>query len=90
VLFLPQGRGLKRLPWLVDRDRITYMPRAGERWFIAIPNRRRTVDLPDACPPPDVEGTVRGFHLYVYGRYIPECVPDPIWTRKRSVPPGRG
>lgn len=69
-----KGRKLRRLKWLVEEDRVNFVP-GHEKWFIAIPSRRRAVILSDACEPADSEVTVGGYRIYVFERSVPACIP---------------
>jgi hypothetical protein len=73
-----------RFRWLTDTTRAEYLPRYGERWFIAIPAIRRRARLPDACLPADLERQVSGYRMYVYDDVRPGCLP-----RAKSIGPAR-
>lgn len=75
------GKTIKRHAWLASKARVNYVP-DGEKWFVAIPVRRRAVSMPPACLPGDEQATVGGYRIFVYRQPPPGCLPAQIGLRR--------
>jgi hypothetical protein len=67
---------IRRHGWLVARAWLDHRPRVAERWFIALPLRRRLDPLPVGCLPADGEHTVGPYTVYLYQGPRDRCFDD--------------
>ena len=63
---LPGEDQIRRHGWLVAHPWLDHRPQAAERWFIALPLRRRLRPLPKGCLPANQELTVGAYTVYLY------------------------
>lgn len=77
------GKVLRRHSWLANAARINYVP-DGEKWFVAIPVRRRAVSMPAACMPADEQATVGGYRIFVYRHPSAGCLPAQVRLPRKN------
>jgi hypothetical protein len=82
------GRDIRRHAWLSSTERINFIPK-NERWFVALPIRRRAVSMPKACVPADAEVEVGGYRIFVYSGTVRGCLPPPFRLRRVGKDAGR-
>lgn len=75
-ILTPVTGGMQRHGWLVDVGRRDYKPADGDRWFIAIPTRRCGIKLPDECRAADADLRVGAYHVLMFSRAVPGCLPS--------------